>query len=319
MIRTDRLGETLLTLPAAEALKTAAPGASLTLLVHPTLAPLLEGLPWVDAVIPDPVPNEPRWWARALRLADRLKAGRFDVAVVANPAKAAHVGVWLAGIPLRVGYDRKWGRLLTHRIPDDKSVGGRHEVEYNLRLVDALGIPRPSHLSLQLPVTAQEDQRIAQLFTQRGVSGQDRLVAVHPWTSNPKKQWPVERFRGLIRYVAGLPGVRPVLIGGPEERQGVAEVVDRGAARVIDVVGCLSLKELAACLRRVRALVTNDSGPMHVAAAVGTPVVALFGTGDPGSHPRRWGPWGSGHTVIHKPLEEMTLDEVTQALSQYLA
>lgn len=86
----------------------------------------------------------------------------------------------------------------------------------------------------------------------------------------------------------------------------------------MNLIGRLSLKELAACLRRTRVVITNDSGPMHLAAAVGTPVVALFGTEDAGSHPRRWGPWGSGHTVIHKPLEEITVEEVLAAVQRYL-
>jgi len=110
-----------------------------------------------------------------------------------------------------------------------------------------------------------------------------------------------------------------VVIGGTEEQARAVEVMSKGGNQTLNVVGRLSLRALAALLQKAHVVVSNDSGPMHLAAAVGTPVVALFGTEDPGSHPKRWGPWGAGHTVIHKPLEQITVDEVLAATQRYLA
>ena len=139
-IRTDRLGETLLTLPAVVALKHALPGSSLTFLAHPAVAEVLVGLPELDAVLTDDASPSAPWWGRAMHLARRLRVLRFDAAVVSNPKKELHLAVFLAGIPVRVGYDRKWAWTLTHPLTDDKALGERHEVEYNLQLINRLGI-----------------------------------------------------------------------------------------------------------------------------------------------------------------------------------
>src|SRR3989338_8003927 len=139
-VRTDRLGETLPNLPAGAGLKHALPPAALTLLVQPTLQPLLSRIPAIDDVIPyPPLPAAP-WWGRAFRLGRMLRPFRFDMALVSNPKKELHLAMRVAGIPCRVGYGRKWGWLLTHRLQDRKALGERHEVEYNLDLVRALGL-----------------------------------------------------------------------------------------------------------------------------------------------------------------------------------
>jgi len=318
-VRTDRLGETLLNLPAIHALRQAYPDAHLTLLIHPSLQELLAGHPDVSAVVAEPMVSG-SWWRRVWHLGWLWRSWHPDLIMLSNPKKEYHAGAWLAGIPQRVGWNRKWGWLLTHRLQDQKRLGERHEVEYNFDLLEALGISAIPEPIPWLPIDQQAEDVISQLLGQVGVAVNSQLVAVHPWTSNPRKQWPVERFRSLIRQVAQRAGVTPVVIGGQEEQARVAELgnIGEGTEQVLNLVGRCSLRELAALLRRVRALVSNDSGPMHLAAAVGTPVIALFGTAEPGSHPRRWGPWGSGHTVIHKPLHEITVDEALQALRRYL-
>lgn len=318
-VRTDRLGETVLTLPAIDALRAARPQGHLRLMVHPSVRELFDGYPHVDEVVAEP--PAAGLVGRAWSLSRLWRRWDVDVIIISNAKKEYHLAAWLAGIPVRVGYDRKWGRLLTHRIPDERPLGEQHEVEYNIALLASLGISSALPPLLRLPVEETRARHMAQQLEGWRVQQADRLIAIHPWTSNPRKQWPLNRFHALARELGDQPDIRLLLIGGEAERAQMAGwPADAGPreGRVIDAVGRLSLPELAACLQRVRVLVTNDSGPMHVAAAVGTPVVALFGTGDPGSHPRRWGPWGSGHTVIHKPLEQITVDEVLGAVRRYL-
>ena len=318
-VRTDRLGETLLALPAIHALRQAFPDARLTLMLHPSLQELFAGHPDVDEVVPEPAGAGP-WWRHAWRVSRLWRSWHPEIIILANPKKAYHLGAWLAGIPRRVGYDRKWGRLLTHRLQDRKPLGERHEVEYNLELIHTLGISVPPAPAPWLPVSPQEASSLSQRLEQLGVPVSSRLIAVHPWTSNPHKQWPVDRFRALIQRLAQEAGLAIVVIGGREEQAQAPEVLagGRDTGRVLNLVGRCSLRELAALCQQVRVVVSNDSGPIHVAAAVGTPVVALFGTGEAGSHPRRWGPWGEGHTVIHQPLEAITVDEVVRAVARYL-
>ena len=317
-IRTDRLGETLLNLPAMAAVKAALPEAALTVLVHPHLKPLIETIPWIDRVIDYARPSAQAWWVGALRLGRLLRPQRFDVAVVSNPMKELHVAVWIAGIPTRVGYDRKWGEFLTHRLPDRKALGERHEVEYNLDLIGQLGLAA-SLPPWPLPQFDREWIEIQQLLEPHGQRLDKPFIAVHPWTSNPAKQWSEERFRSLIERCATRGERGMVIIGGPEEA-GATPLVRSPDRPIIDLVGRLTLRQLAAVLQQAQLLISNDSGPVHLAAAVNTKTVVLFGTSNAATSPRRWGPWGQGHVVIWKPsMEAITVEEVFDAVQRQLA
>ena len=278
----------------------------------------MASMPPIDRVIPYMPECSTPWWARAWRLGRMLKPQQFDIAVVSNPSKELHLAIWLARIPCRVGYDRKWGWLLTHRLQDRKALGEVHEVEYNLDLIRALGLP-VSVVSFHAPRFASEEHEVLQLIEQQGVKPSEPFIAVHPWTSNPHKQWPVDRYRTLIRDAVGRLKIPTVVIGGVEECGQVNAVLPMGVP-VANLVGRLTLIQLAVLLQRARLLVSNDSGPMHLAAAVGTPTIALFGTPDPSTGPRRWGPRGEGHTVIWKPsMEAIRVEEVFEALKERFA
>ena len=316
-IRTDRLGETLLNLPAIAVLGAALPNAELTVVVHPALQDLVASAPGVDRVLPHDG-DDTRWWARAIELAKALRAHQFDLAIVSNPKKELHLAVWLAGIPRRVGYGRKWGRwLLTDRLDDRKALGERHEVEYNLDLIRALGFPTTIP-QWRLPRFDREQAEVLQLLQRQGIKPSDSLIAIHPWTSNPLKQWPAGRFQTLIRRCVERLAVQVVVIGGPEEAGRSKEVL-LAHVPVGDLTGKLTLRQLAALLQMARLLVSNDSGPVHLASAVGAKTVVLFGTPDPATGPGRWGPYGEGHWVIWKPaMEEIDVEDVFTLVQQAL-
>ena len=316
-IRTDRLGETLLNLPAVAALQAALPDGSVSLLVHPELAPLLAEVPGLAGLLTAPTAGG-AWWARAWRLGRSLSPHRFDCAIVSNPKKELHAAVWLAGIPVRVGYGRKWGGLLTRRLVDRKALGERHEVEYNLDLVRALDLPARA-LPWYFPPFSREQAELFRLPELRDLQPSEPLLAVHPFSSAPLKRWPAERYRELIRRLAARRRGSVVVVGGPEERHGVPAVLPAEAGAV-DLVGRLTLRQLAALFQRARLLVSNDSGPVHLAAAVGTRTVVLFGAARPAAGPARWGPWGPGHTVIAKSrLEEIAVEDVEEAVRGMLS
>ena len=315
-IRTDRLGETILTLPVVTALRAAYPKAEITLLLHPDMAALLDGMPDVTDIWADDSGSTGGWWTRVLRLSGRLRAGRFDTVLVCNAKKELHAAVRLAGIPQRAGYARKWGWCLTHRVPDRKYLGRRHEVDCNLDLVRALGQPVFAP-AWRMPKYLREQDQIRQKLQGPGLKPAGPVVAVHPWTSNPRKQWPAARYRELIERIGSSASV--VLIGGEESLPHAPALVPDGAARITDLTGRTSLRELAAVLKDAVLLVSNDSGPVHLAAALGTKTVVLFGGEDPATGPGRWGPWGTGHTVINRPtLEAITVDEVMAAVQRHL-
>jgi len=287
VIRDDRFGEFLLNIPAIRALKEAYPAAKLTLAVNPAVYELAGALDCVDAVV---VWDEVK---------GNLRKYKFGLCVVLNPAKEAHIACFLAGIPVRVGYDRKWGFLLTHKLKDTKHLGDRHEVDCNLELVSLIASPR------QVGARNNEVLRLPRNDKYEFLAG---AIAIHPFTSDPVKQWPLERFGELAQRIKRELGLKVVLVGLSQS------VLDAGDG-IISMINKTSLAELAALLQRCSLLISCDSGPAHLAAAVGTPVIALFRNDLPGKTARRWGPWGEGHVVIEKSsLNDISVDEVLKAV-----
>ncbi|MFA4854249.1 MAG: glycosyltransferase family 9 protein, partial [Candidatus Omnitrophota bacterium] len=226
-----------------------------------------------------------------------LRKQKFDACVVSNPTKEAHWAVFWAGIPVRVGYARKWGILLTHKIVDNKSLGLKHEVEYNLDLAGLIGAKtNDKRLSLgKLSVYSNPEYA--------------RVVAIHPYTSDALKQWELERFRELAKRISDELGLRVIIVGKEEGIGG--EEFEKLGKNVVSLVNKTSLVELAQILKQCKLLVSCDSGPVHLAAAVGTPVIALFRNDLPGKTARRWGPWGDGHIVIARDkLTDISVEDV---------
>ena len=182
-------------------------------------------------------------------------------------------------------------------------------------MIRALGI-EPGNKRPYLAVSGNSEHSAAEKLKAAMRPGGDacNLIAVHPCTSNPKKQWPKGHFAKLGDLLMPL-GYNIVMISGAAEQCFAKEVISMMRNKPVDLTGALSLKELAALLKRCRLLVSADSGPVHISAAVGTPVVALFGKEDPGSKPARWGPYGEGHIVIEKDkLGDISPQEVFEAI-----
>ena len=279
----------MLNIPAMRALKELHPQAKLTLAVNSTVCELATEVECVDEVMV---------WDQIRK---GLRRYRFDLCVVLNPTKEAHQSIFLAGIPVRVGYDRKWGFLLTHKLKDTKHLGNRHEVDCNLELVGLLGAKTQD----KMPKIKVDDNLFREFIGQK-------IVAIHPFTSDPVKQWSVRRFVELAQRISRELGLKVVLVG---LSQSVLNVGDG----IINMVNKTSLPELAALLKRCCLLVSGDSGPTHLAASVGAPVVALFRNDLPGKTAQRWGPWGSGHIVIEKSnLNDITMDEVFNKVKETL-
>lgn len=323
VIRTDRIGEVLLSTPILTALKEKWPLAEITVMIKPEVKELLEGNPNVNEIIEYAHScrghlNVPYSIATAIKIAMDLKKKQFDIAVVVNPKKEFHLAVFLAGIPLRVGFNRKWGFLLTHKVNDLKFLAAKHEVEYNLDLVRALGIePKDKRPYLKVTDNARHNSR--ERIRRQIPPGSDscRLVAIHPCTSNPKKQWPKEYFARLGDLLM-LEGYNVAMVSGAKEARLAEEVIALMKNKPIDLSGKLCLKELAALFEECKFLISGDSGPVHIASAVGTRVIALFGSTEPGSRPKRWGPYGEGHIVIEKErLEDIKPEEVLKNAHTY--
>jgi len=281
--------------------------AKIFVLAQPYTKEIIGRDPDIDKVICYQ-PQTEKGFYRTLRLSYVLRKERFDLAIIFNPSKKFNIICFLAGIPKRVGYNRKWGFLLTDRIEDRKYLGRKHEIEYNLDLVRSIGIDGQERLSIHL--REEDKQRVEKILKERGVDVQTEvLIAIHPFTSNPAKQWRIENFQSLAREIACWKGVRVLIIGGKEECWGRKYFLED---KVVNLIGELNLGEVASLLKKCRLLVSCDSGPVHLCAGVGTPVIVIFSHNIP-EMIKRWRPWGEGHILIAKDdLVQVSVKEVAE-------
>ena len=296
IVQTAFLGDTALTLPLVRDARAALPGARLCVLTLPALAPLFQGSPCVDEVLIDDKRGAHSGLRGLWRLTGELKARGFDLALVPHRSFRSALLVYLARIPRRVGFSSSAGRwLFTDRVPFTWLV---HDLERNLALLKALapGVAVRDDEAIFLHAAEPVKRALDERLSAEGVGRDTTLVGVHPGSAWPTKRWLPERFAELCRRFEKA-GERVVLIGGPADRELCATLArDSGA---LDWSGRTTLDELKALMPRLSLLVTNDSGPMHLATGSGTPTLAIFG---PTTRELGFFPYGPGHRVLEADL-----------------
>lgn len=306
-IRNDRFGEFLLVIPALRALKKTYPQAKITLAVDRYLEPLASSIDVVDTVLV--WEKRKHRFIEIFKFAKFLRKSKYDIAVVFNPTKDSHLLTFLTGIPIRVGYNRKWPFLLTRRVKDKKYLGDKHEVEYNVQLISSFipEIQEHNHA-----ITVSESARKS-LQKKLKTPIDKSTIVVHPWTSDPIKQWSPNNFRKLVQQLCCDPIRQIVVVGSnvSEEKKFIFEGI---SVNVINMINKTDLPELAVILKDSGLLISCDSGPVHLAASVGTKVLSIFRNDIPGKTPNRWRPWGRGHVVIEK--KSLSLVSVEDVLKE---
>ena len=319
-IRTDRMGDVLMNLPAVRCLRQNYPKAWLAWMVDRSVAPLLKDHPDVDEIFEidnGKLSDDP---AYRRELIQRVQKIRFDLGIASNAEKFLHWMLFRAGIPVRAGWRRKWEFLLNRTLCDDKAVAGRHEVDSNLKLVNCVGT-RPWDGTWRLPVNSAAMSGVEKRLTKQFPELDIPVVVVHAGTSNPEKRWPVSRFAAVCRHLLQNGRARIILIGGSEEEPLSRELFSLLPDGAADWTGALDLKELSALLHapRTKTLLSCDSGPVHIAWLHGKPVVALYAKNTPGSSPERWGPKNAGSVAIYKNMVDISAEEVDSALEAVLS
>ena len=327
-VRTDRIGDVLVSTPALQALRKAYPDAWISAMVAPAAYPALELNPNVDEVL---VYDKRARWGRQFQFWRQLRSRRFEIAVIAHCTNPVNWLVYLSGIPERIGYARRAGYLLTTALPNLKVLGEKHEAEYILDLVEKVGAKRVDPI-VTFRFDPEDASFAAGMLRKMGIGEKLPVVAVHAGSSSPSKRWPKEYFAQLIARLARRDDMRVILVGGTQEMSLSHEIIPEGMEhRVVDFTGLFNLRELGAVLARCALLVSADSGPVHVAAGVGTPNLTIFGRSRPGLGPKSWGPLGPGNRVIQKDvgctecladdckidlkcLKELGVEEVYQAV-----
>ena len=277
------VGDTVMATPAIRSIRDANPTARLVGVIKPHVAPTLDGNPWFDALVRfDPKARDRRH--RTLGALKLLRAEGAELAVLLPNSVRSALLAFASGIPRRVGYARGGrGVLLTDRLTVPRQPDGRRKivpaVEYYLAIARHLGY-RVDSVRPELATTADDEAAADAAWAALGLGSDRPVVCLNTGGAfGPAKSWPEPYFSALARRLADEAGARVLVVCGPGERSAAREIV-AGASHQ-DVVSLadleLSIGLTKACVRRSALLVTTDSGPRHFAAAVGTPVVSLFG------------------------------------------
>jgi len=299
IVRTDRLGDVILSTPVIKNLRDTFPQAHIAFMCRPYTKEALEGNPYLDEVIVyDKYGKHKSTWA-SIKFAKELRKKKFDWALILHPTNRAHLVTYFAGIPFRIGWDKKMGFLLTERLKHTKQRGRKHETEYTLDILRTLNIATEDKTTY-FPINENADKKVEELLTKEGLEKKEKFIVIHPSASCRSKKWPSDYFSKLVKALKEKTNLKVAVISAAEEKQTAEKIVKEN--EVIDLRGKLTIAEVGALLKRAELFISNDSGPVHIAAALNTPVISIFGRKNPGLSPRRWAPLGEASLYLHKDV-----------------
>ena len=289
------IGDVLLATPTARAIKVARPDVRVTMLVNRGTEEVLHGNPNIDEIMT--IDN--RSLAAQIRFVGELRRRRFDTVIDLTDGDRPAFLSWFSGARVRIGFndwDCPRGRLYTHIVPFGTVT--RHRIDRGLEALKPVNIHAGSK-DLQLWLTKEEEDSADQLLDQLDVQQSHPIVILQPGARHWFKAWPPERFAELADCLTSQYGCQ-ILIGGSSQEGDLAKQVRQMAkSRPIIIAGRTTVRQFAAIAKRAALFIGNDSGAMHIASAVGTPVVALFGP----TSPREWGPCGGPAEILYKEVD----------------
>lgn len=324
-VRLDHIGDVAMSLPALAALRRRYPDAQIDALVRPACAPLLQNLSIVNRVLTYDSPRFPSkkntrgagFW-RTLMFASRLRRNNYDLAIDARGDDIARLILWMARVPLRLGFDRAFYEspdsanlkfLLTHI--EEFPIEPRHAVRNNLSLLRVLDVPQkedeitPEKHPLRELLTQENAARVEAKLQK--LNAPETFVVLHISANDASRNWQAESWSQVAGELVESRNVVLLLSGAPGDFTANEQLKSQlhNAENVINAAGVFTLEELPTFFKRAQLFLTVDTGPMHLAAAVGTPIVALFL-----SHlAPRHAPWGQEENVVCG--DEKTLDEIS--------
>ncbi|MBI5826742.1 MAG: lipopolysaccharide heptosyltransferase II [Deltaproteobacteria bacterium] len=294
------IGDAVICLPALECLKGRYPRARITVLAKSRVIPVFENNPDLDGIIEYDDKGRHGGLKGRFRLRGEVRKRGFDMAVLFQNAFDAAFIAFISGIPERVGYARDLRtRLLTRPVIVTEEVKKRHQAHYYLNIVRELGGQCAEKPMPRLYVSEKEGAWALRFLEDNSI-GSTPVIGAAPGASyGPAKRWTAEGFASVLSRLSARYGAVPLIFGGRDDAQACAEVSGRIKTRHIDLCGMTNLRESIALLRRLKVFITNDSGPMHLSAALGTPTVAVFGS----TSPQLTGPLGEKTAVVTAGME----------------
>lgn len=330
---TNWVGDALMTTPAVTAIRHNFPNACISMLVVPWVMDLFIHNPYVDEVIPYFREGRHKGLQGKLALIRELKEQKFDLSILLQNAFEAALLAWGARIPRRVGYNTDLrGPLLTQAVALRPEYKKMHQTEYYLAMIRDLGLAA-SGSDMILPVPDEYNSRIIQRLKEYGFGGKPLIALAPGATYGSAKMWPGKRFSLLAAEVVRHWGARLIILGSDQEKGVGNDIVGSvGKDAAVNLCGATSLLEAAAWIRQATLFISNDSGLMHMAAALSKPQLAIFGPTDRiTTGPRNRKAVIISHETAcapclkvscptdHRCMESITVEEVFEAVGQILS
>jgi heptosyltransferase-1 len=306
LIKLTSLGDVIHALPVASRLKTSFPRIKLFWVVEDRCAPILEAHPLLEGVVVYPRKKiqallaRKAWgeaWIELGRLRRVLRDLRIDLSIDLQGLAKSGLMALLAGAPHRLGCTglKEFSYWISRQIPEGE---GLHAVDRNLKVAEFLGCP-PGPPDFQFGLRGEERNWADHFLRARGVGEGEKIIGLQVGASLPQKCWPLENWGPLLKRLSRWEAAQVVLLGDAQDRQRFQGQVPIPGRGVIDGLGRMSLRHLAAVMERCRLVVGSDTGPLHLAVALGVPVVGLYGPDDP----RLTGPYGGGNRILYERLK----------------
>jgi ADP-heptose:LPS heptosyltransferase len=334
IFRTDGIGDVILTLPMASALKQARPDARVTFCVRSYTAPIVRLCPDVDDVVEISGRDLD---SGICRFAASLKNAMYGAAVFAYPRPRLALASRIAGIPRRIGSAyRPYSLLFSDRVHDHRHDSRFHESEYNIRLLGPLGCSPEASIGQLLELPHGLKQIARERLSSMGIGCGGKLIVLHPGSRGSAKEWGIENFARLGAAIAeAFPDADILVTGTSPELQSMEYVAGLSGPEAHVYCGDDGLDLFAAVLSHASVCVANSTGPLHLASALGVPVVGLYPF-QTECNPRRWRPLGrdvsvlmpdaregcgdclKGKCPVHDDLSTITVESVMKAVSETL-
>ncbi len=275
------VGDAIMTTPVIRAMRRNFPNARITVLAKPWVIPVHEHSPFIDAIMIYQNDGRHAKGFGTLRLAKDMRAFHFDLALLMQNAFEAALITFLAGIPERLGYNTDARELLLSRpVKLDPALKKGHLIDYYLGILEGAGLVTDGR-SLDLFITEQEKKQARELLAQHGIQPSDCLIGINPGaTGGTAKQWFPERFAGVAQGLYETLGTKIIIFGGPGDGPLGDRIINQTGNACINLAGKTSLRLAFALIDTLDLFITNDSGLMHVAAALGISQIALIGSTD---------------------------------------
>ena len=311
IVKLSAIGDVIHTLPALNAIRNYYPDANITWLVEEDAASLVIGHKALDRVIV----SKRKRWLKALRSLSLLSATkevhgfikvlrdtRYDMILDFQALLKSGILIALARGQRKIGFGKGLEHMehsymfLNERIPAvDMEI---HALTRGMMLLNAIGIPT-NEIEYKLPVSNDDCEKVDELMKRHDINGVKFLIAINPVAKWESKLWPKERFARLADMIIDEYDARIIFTGGSEDRHIIQDIMSAMKGRALNLAGHTTLKMLAALYEKTVLVISTDTGPMHLAAAMETPVVAIFGP----TAPWRTGPYGSSHRVVRADPE----------------